>query len=358
MASLTNPLVSIIIPTLNEETALPLLLADIALQQGVSLEVLVGDGGSTDGTEAAARAGGACFFAADRGRGAQMNAAARLARGVYLLFLHADSRIEDPRLVVNAVQALREASWSASKVAGHFSLHFKRSTPGNDLAFRYMEAKTRLNRSNTTNGDQGFFLSRQWFGELGGFDERMPFLEDQRLAERIRAEGRWMTLPGVLTTSARRFEVEGFCQRYLSMGLIMVAYSTGLEGFFLRLTGLYRVHQQCGRLLLFPILLGFFTALFAGLRLGQIAERVEKIGRYLAENCWQPVFLLEVCWQRVSERNGPNLLRLYDRFLAPVLRYRFWGHLIGWVAVMFFGGLVTPLVGFAEWLQRLKTLEQ
>ena len=287
-----------------------------------------------------------------------MNAAARHARGMYLLFLHADSRIADPRLIIDSVQALREASWSGQKVAGHFRLRFQRSTLGNELAYRYMEAKTRLNRSNTTNGDQGFLLSRQWFGELGGFDERMPFLEDQRLAERIRAEGHWITLPGMLTTSARRFEVEGFCQRYLSMGLIMVAYSTQLDGFFSRLPGLYRVHRQCGRLLLFPILHGFFTALFAGLRFGQIAQRVEKIGRYLAENCWQPVFLLEVCWQSGAERHGPNLLRLYDRFLGPVLRSRLFAHLIGWAAVMFFGGLVTPLIGFAEWLQRLKTLEQ
>jgi len=354
MATSTTPLLSIIIPTLNEEASLPLLLADIAGQQGVPLEAIVADGGSTDGTEAAAAAGGARIVRARRGRGAQMNDAAGQARGGYLLFLHADSRFSSARQLADAIQALREATWRSPRVAGHFSLQFQRSSKGNTLAYRYMEAKTRLNRINTTNGDQGFLLTRQWFHELGGFDERLPFLEDQRLAERIRCQGCWITLPGVLTTSARRFETEGLYRRYLSMGLIMVAFSTGMDGFFTRLPGLYRLHHHCGKLLIFPILTGFFRTLFAGSRLGTIGARIERVGRYLSQNGWQPFFLIDV----LRGQRRFILLPLYDRWIAPALRHRLAALVLGWTAVFIFAVLITPLAWMMEWWPQPRALRE
>ena len=352
MAGTTTPVLSIIIPTLNEEGVLPLLLADISAQRGITLEILVADGGSTDATEAAAIAGGARYVRTRRGRGAQMNDAARLAQGAYLLFLHADSRLEARQLLAEAVQALREALWTSPRVAGHFGLGFQRTTTGNRLWYRYMEAKTRLNRVNTTNGDQGFLLRRHWFAELGGFDERLPFLEDQRLAELIRTQGRWMTLPGELLTSARRFETEGLHRRYLSMGLIMVAFSTGLDDFFIRLPGLYRLHHHCGRLLLAPILIGFFTTLFSGMQGREIFERVHRIGQYLGQNSWQPFFFVDVCVQLVRRRSGRRFLALYDRWLAPVAQHRLVAVAIGWGAVLFFAGVLTPFVWLWEWRKR------
>lgn len=347
-----TPLLSIIIPTLNEAAALPLLLADIRSQQGINVEVIVGDGGSNDGTEAAARNGGAQFVPARRGRGAQMNVAARVARGVYLLFLHADSRLHEPYLLADALQALREALWSSPRVAGHFALSFQRTLPGHRLRYAYLEAKTRLNRANTTNGDQGLLLSRRWFGELGGFDERLPFLEDQRLAEKIRAHGRFITLPGVLITSARRFETEGFHRRYLSMGLIMVAFSCELDGFFTRLPTLYRHQHHCGRLLLAPILAGFFATLVEAENSLAIVKRIELIGRYLATNCWQPFFFADIWLQAYRERHGLGLLSFFDQRLAPLLRFRPLAIGLGWTAVLLCAGLVTPLVWLGEWLER------
>ncbi len=348
MPTSDTPLLSIVIPVLNEAATLPSLLADIARQQGVRLEVIVGDGGSTDASGPLALAGGARFIRAPRGRGAQMNAAAHLAQGAYLLFLHADSRLPHPHLLAHALRALGEAMSSSPRVAGHFCLHFQRANSGNTLFYQYMEAKTRLNRVNTTNGDQGVLLTKQWFAELGGFDERMPFLEDQRLAERIRHEGQWMTLPGVLVTSARRFEIEGFLQRYLSMGLIMLAFSTGLDEFFTRLPGLYRLHHQCGRLLLAPILSGFWATLFAERRFSRIAPRVERIGRYLGENCWQLVFFIEVCFRSGGGQQCSRLLPLYDRWISPVFHWRVVGIVLGWVTVVLLAGLGTPLVWLLE----------
>jgi len=178
-------LLSIIIPTLNEAENLPALLADLENQQSIHFEIIVGDGGSTDATRAVAEAGGAALVCSRKGRGTQMNAAALQAAGEFFLFLHADSRLDDPFLLSKAMDAVIMAQRESKRVAGHFALRFIRTSPRNAMAYRYAEEKTAFNRTNTTNGDQGLLLSRDFFQQLGGFDESMPFLEDQRIAEKI-----------------------------------------------------------------------------------------------------------------------------------------------------------------------------
>jgi hypothetical protein len=106
-----------------------------------------------------------------------MNAAALKASGKYYLFMHADSRVDDVNLFSNALQALSAAQLEQSLIAGHFRLRFIRGTSRNAFAYRYAEEKTAFNRVNTTNGDQGLLISREFFELLSGFDESMPFLE-------------------------------------------------------------------------------------------------------------------------------------------------------------------------------------
>jgi hypothetical protein len=125
-----------------------------------------------------------------------------------------------------------------------------------------------------------------------------------------------------------------------------------LEDFFIRLPDLYRLHHRCGRLLLAPILRGFFGTLFTGGPFRAIAARVRRIGRYLAENSWQPFFFMDVCLQSLLGRHGSVVLRFFDRWLAPVLRVGVVEMVIGWGAVLIFAGLVTPLVWLAEWRGR------
>ena len=80
---------SVVIPTLNAAPALPATLASL----DAAAEVVVADGGSTDGTEGLARSLGATVIAAPRGRGAQLAAGIAAARGPWLLLLHADTRL-------------------------------------------------------------------------------------------------------------------------------------------------------------------------------------------------------------------------------------------------------------------------
>ena len=107
-----NPAVlqlSVVIPALNESDTLAEILAALRRQVGVTFEIIVGDGGSMDDTTIRAAAAGATVVVAGRGRAVQMNAAARRAAGTYLLFLHADSGLDDVGLLQQAIHFLEEA---------------------------------------------------------------------------------------------------------------------------------------------------------------------------------------------------------------------------------------------------------
>jgi glycosyltransferase involved in cell wall biosynthesis len=177
---------SVIIPALNEQDCLPRLLADLKAQEGVVLEIIVADGGSTDNTLANCRPFKPLVVQTTRGRALQLNAGFRKSTGRDLLFLHADSRLKDPELLYKALEHWHQALSGAQRttVAGHFPLKFMRSSRAHKMTFRYIEGKTHFNRINTTNGDQGFLLRRSFFEDLGGLDESQHFLEDQKLAAR------------------------------------------------------------------------------------------------------------------------------------------------------------------------------
>jgi rSAM/selenodomain-associated transferase 2 len=301
---------AVVIPAYNEAAALPALLDDLRAQQGVALEVIVADGGSTDGTPALAAAAGAQVVSAPRGRGAQMNAGARAARAATLLFLHADSRLEGPTQLREALDALATAGEHA---AGHWPLRFTRAQAGGERFYRHLEAKSALNRPGTVNGDQGLLIGRAFLDQLGGFDERLPFLEDQRIAARIFERGRFVVLPGRLTTSARRFEAEGAGRRYTLMALIMGLHAAGADDALAAWPSLYGTQDAVGRLRLGPHLAHTRRVLRAAgwKRATQIVWRA---GRYTRQNAWQLFFFADVALGR--ERRP--LLRFYDRFVRPV----------------------------------------
>ena len=340
MNSVAPQLLSIIIPTLNEAETLPLLLEDLKKQQNLPFEIIIGDGGSTDATRQIAEQSDAGFVVARCGRGTQMNAAARMASGGYLLFLHADSRIDDPYLLSQALNSLLLAQDNSNRVAGHFPLRFIRSSPQNAIAYRYAEEKTSFNRVNTTNGDQGLLLSKEFFKQLGGFDEPLPFLEDQRLAEKIRNQGKWITLPGYLKTSARRFETEGFHRRYILMSMMMGIFSIGEESFFRQAPGVYRTQQETGRLLLFP----FFALIWRMMReewgfRGSIRV-FYLLGRYIRQNSWQMFYFIDVSFRPLLGADRYPFLKFHDRVFAPCTNFAACNAVVGVACFVWFMGVL------------------
>jgi GT2 family glycosyltransferase len=249
-----------------------------------------------------------------------MNAGARGARAEWLLFLHADSRIEDPRLLSSALQALRDRLQVSGHpcVAGHFALKFRRVDQRHALAWCYVEEKTAFNRPGCTNGDQGLLLSRKYFDELGGFDQDPPLLEDQRIAARIRRSGELITLPGILHTSARRFEQAGFHRQYLLMALIMAMHATGSEDFFRQASGLYRAQHEAAGLKLMP----FFRLALGCARARGRWKTWLAIGRYGRENGWQLFFFLDVALRPWLGPGRYPALRFYERVIEPYTNNR------------------------------------
>jgi rSAM/selenodomain-associated transferase 2 len=342
-------LLSIIIPTLNEAENLPSLLADLNLQLNIPLEIIVGDGGSTDATQSVAESSGAVFISSRRGRGAQMNVAARQASGELFLFLHADSRIDDPTLLNHAVHTLITEQSESDRVAGHFRLRFMRTTNMNAMAYRYAEEKTAFNRVNTTNGDQGLLLSREFFTCLGGFDESMPILEDQRIAEKIRVQGKLITLPGYLKTSARRFETEGFHRRYILMSMMMGLHSVGAEEFFARAPGLYQVQQETGTLCLTP----FFALILQMMRdewgfPGSI-RIFYLLGRYIRQNSWQMFYFFDIRFRPILGAGRYPFLHFHDRIFAPCTNFRVCDALTGLLCFFWFMGVLAPFFRIVDY---------
>ncbi len=314
------PLLSVVIPAIDEAETLPALLHQLQGQQDVEAEIIVVDGGSRDGTREVARRAGARVLTSAPGRGLQMNRGAAAGRGEWLLFLHADSGLDEPRQLARALDALgrRMADSGRWRVAGHFRLRFARERPGNDLAYRYYEEKSALNRPECTNGDQGMLLSRRFFNALGGFDESLWFLEDQRLAERIRSDGEWITLPGEILTSARRFEREGLLRRMMLSALIMNFQAIGLSGSFEAAGSVYRNQADSGRLLMSP-LLELVDRLNREAGRAEAWRRWRATGHYVNGHLWQPLFWLDVVSQPLLGHRRP-FLWCHDHLLRPLFR--------------------------------------
>ena len=249
-----HPELSVIVPTLNEQGTLPELLENLGQQRGISFEVIVVDGGSRDGTRDFASSAGNAYpltlVDSPAGRGTQLNAGARQARGEWLLFLHADSRFSDSTALARGVRSLAAESEhpAGTVIAGRYALRF--TATGGQLpgTYAFYESKARWNRPGCVHGDQGFLLQRQVFSRLGPFDTDLPFLEDERFAERVFQQGRWLLLPAEIATSARRFVAEGLFRRQWLNALILNALAIGWFDFLRVAPGLYRTQDQAGRI--------------------------------------------------------------------------------------------------------------
>jgi len=307
----TPPDISLIVPILNEAAELPELFANLAAQEGVRLEVILCDGGSSDGSQQLCREWGAqapfsvLSIGTPRGRGLQMNAAAGMARSELLLFLHADSRFKRVDALQSALSAFRKMSAVAvTPVAARFRLRFRRQDSRPSLAYYFYESKARLNRADCIRGDQGFLLPRTLFDSLGGFDTELPFLEDVYLAAAAAEKAQWRLLPAEISTSARRFEREGLYERQVVNAIITNAIAAEWREFFSALPGLYRCNSVNGRLRLFPLLDGI-RDLLAAEPAAWRRSFWRSTGRHVAGNIWQLFFWLDVR-ASFSKGEGPD----------------------------------------------------
>ena len=211
-------LVSIIIPTLNEATTMRDLAASLGRLRG-EFEVIVCDGGSADATVEVARQCGLRVIEAPRGRGAQMNAGARLAIGETLLFLHADTRLPE-----DALERVTGALVDEKVCGGNFSLIFGGDSREARMLTRIYPL---LRMGGMLYGDSAIFVRRRVFDRLDGYRE-YPIFEDCDLYRRMRRLGRFVRLNARATTSSRRFEGR-FIRTFALWSLMQVLYWLGVN---------------------------------------------------------------------------------------------------------------------------------
>ena len=315
---------------LNEREAVPLLLQNLASQEGANFEVIVCDGGSYDGTpqEVAGVVDNLPFrtsvIAAPQGRDRQLNAGAAASRGSLLLFLHADSLFPDGRALQRAVMTLESRCREAGhdRVAGRFRLRFHGGSHDTSLAYAFYEAKARLERMGCIHGDQGFMLRRSFFDSVGPFPSGPAMLAETRLADRILVCGEWLLFPDEILTSARRFEAEGLRERQTLNALITGAAAARWDTFFAEIPRLYRQQDQSGRLRL-GSLLQRIDGLLEELPPAERRLLWHSVGAFVRDNAWQIPFFFDVrrgLSHDPAERHPATPLTTgFERWLAPLL---------------------------------------
>jgi rSAM/selenodomain-associated transferase 2 len=212
---------SIIVPTLNEAGGLVAHLAALRPMRERGTEVVVVDGGSTDGTPALAAPWADSVVSAPRGRAAQMNAGAKVARGDVLLFLHADTLLPDAADLLLA-QALEDPA----RVWGRFDIAIEGTHRLLRVVAWTMNLRSRL--TGIATGDQAMFVRRDAFDAAGGFPE-LPLMEDIALSRKLKRIGRPLSLRERAVTSGRRWEQRGVLRTIVLMWRLRGAYWLGVD---------------------------------------------------------------------------------------------------------------------------------
>jgi rSAM/selenodomain-associated transferase 2 len=215
-------MISVVIPTYNESCHLSLTLAALvpAAVDGLVREVVISDGGSTDGTLEAAEEAGAKIVNSAKGRGQQLAQACAVAKGPWLLILHADSRLA----VGWETIALSHIRQQADR-AGYFK--FQLDDPS--LIARVWEGGValRCRLLALPYGDQGLLISKALYEAAGGF-EAVPLMEDVGLVRRL-GRKRLSALDGKILTRSERFRKSGYVSRSLGNWGLLLRYLIGAD---------------------------------------------------------------------------------------------------------------------------------
>jgi rSAM/selenodomain-associated transferase 2 len=209
---------SIIVPVLNEAEGIGDALSALAPLRQRGVEVIVVDGGSRDATTKLAKPLADNVIGAPRGRGAQMNAGAAVARGDVLLFLHSDTRLP-PKAETLVLDALKQSG----AIWGRFDIRIE----GNlllTIVGLAMNLRSRL--SGIATGDQAMFVTRAAFQSVGGFPD-IALMEDVALSHSLKKLSSPLCLRARVVTSGRRWQRHGLLRTILLMWRLRLAYFLG-----------------------------------------------------------------------------------------------------------------------------------
>ncbi len=212
-------MISIIVPTYNEEELLPACLESVINEQE-SLQLIVVDGASTDRTVQVARRYTNDLVALDQADlPAQLNAGAAKAGGEILLFLHADSR-----LTPGCLSRIKEIP--SRVIGGAFTMQLE----GKRLHYRALSAGGNLycRLTRTYFGDRGIFVRAPVFNETGGFAP-LPIMADVEFSRRLKRFGKTVLLKGPVISSSRKFDREGPLRNLSLVIYAILAFKLGAD---------------------------------------------------------------------------------------------------------------------------------
>ena len=213
------PLISIIIPVLNEEAYIKKVLQSIIENTSTDriAEILVVDGGSTDNTISEASHFGARVISSKKGRALQMNLGANIAIGDILYFLHVDT-LPPKDFDKDILNTFEEGN-----SVGCFRMQFDSSHP----LLRFFAWCTRINTQICRGGDQSLFISKTLFEKVSGFDESYKIYEDNEFIRRIYKRAKFKIIPNTVKTSARRYRKKGIVKLQCHFGMIHLKHYLG-----------------------------------------------------------------------------------------------------------------------------------
>ena len=214
---------SIIIPVLHESERMHFLIDHLTnLECNEGREIIVVDGSHDKDTIAAIKDKDVVKLSSGKGRARQMNAGASAARGEILIFLHADTEL--PAHAFAQIDSIMKGN---RYVAGAFSLGIRSEKFALRVLARVASLRCRITR--IPYGDQTIFIRRDYFMRIGGYRE-LPLMEDVELMRRIKRRGNKVCiLPDRVTTSARRWEQEGFIYCLLRNMTLFILYIMGVS---------------------------------------------------------------------------------------------------------------------------------
>jgi len=212
-------MISVIVPTQNEEELLPACLESIVCQQA-DAEVIVVDRGSKDRTlQFARRYADQVIVLNKADLSAQLNAGAAEAKGEILFFLHADCRLAPGCL--NRLQSI-----PPRVVGGAFTMqlsgkrfHYRLLSLGGNIYCRF---------TGTYFGDRGMFVRASVFRELGGFAS-LPIMTDVDFSRRLKGAGKSVLLKGPVISSSRKFDREGPLRNLFLIIYALLAFRFGVD---------------------------------------------------------------------------------------------------------------------------------
>jgi len=210
---------SIIVPVLDEAGVIAAALDALAGLRAAGHEVIVVDGGSTDGTPDFAAPRADRVARAPRGRASQMNAGERLASGDVLLFLHADTRLP-PR----ADGAVLDGLAGSGRAWGRFDVRIEGAHPLLRVVAALMNTRSRW--TGIATGDQAIFVRRDAFAAVGGFPS-VALMEDIALSTALKRVSRPLCLRERVVTSGRRWESRGPVRTILLMWWLRLRFFFG-----------------------------------------------------------------------------------------------------------------------------------